>query len=205
MMKDMKKTIVLLLMTLVSFTANAQIWLGGEIGVSTNKTTLDGDQMNNSSFIEIAPEIGYAFNDRWAVALRMGYTHLNNYEVQLIDITTMGNCNQFSIEPFARYTVFRANNVSFFIDGGVHYSTLHKSGYDSPLNSLGIGIRPGVSLALGKTVSLVGHLGDIGYDHSWMKYHGNSDWVLKQSKTLKDNAFNFRLLGSVSLGVNIHI
>ena len=204
-MNDMKKTVVLLLMTLATFTANAQIWLGGEIGVSTNKTTLGSDQMNSSSCIEIAPEVGYSLNDRWAVALRVGYTHLNNYEIQLIDITTMGNCNQFSIEPFVRYTAFRANNVSFFFDGGVHYSALHKSGYDSPLNNLGIGIRPGVSLALGKTVSLVGHLGSIGYDHSWMKYRGNANWIPEQGKTLKDNAVNFRLLGSVSFGVNIYI
>lgn len=204
-MKDMKKTTVLLLLTFFSLTANAQIWLGGEIGVSTNKTTLGSDQMNSSSSIEIAPEVGYTLSDRWAVALRLGYTHLNNHEVQLIDITVTGNCNQLSIEPFVRYTVLRANIVSFFVDGGLHYSALYKSGYDAPLNTIGASIRPGVSVALGKTVSLVGHLGSIGYDHSWMKYRGELDWIPEQGKTLKDNAFNFRLLGSVSFGVNIHI
>ena len=201
----MKKTTIILLLTFVSFTAHAQLWLGGEIGVSINNTKLGSDQMNNSSFIKIAPEAGYGLNDRWAVGLRLGYTHLTNHEVQFIDITAMGNCNQFSVEPFARYTVFQTNTVSFFVDGGVSYSALYKSGYDSPMNNFGVGIRPGVSLALGKTVSIVGHLGDIGYDHSWMDFHGNSDWALKQSKTLKSNAFNFRLLGSISLGANIHI
>lgn len=201
----MKKIIILLLMTLPFFTVNAQIWLGGEIGVSTNKTTLGNDQMNSSSCIEIAPEVGYSLNERWAIALLIGYAHLNNHEVQLIDITTMGNCNQLSIKPFVRYTILHSDNVSLFIDGGIHYSALYKSGYDSPLNDLGIGIRPGVSLALGKTVSLVGHLGNIGYDHSWMKYRGDSNWIPKQGKTLKSNAFNFCLLGSVSFGVNIHI
>lgn len=201
----MKKTIIILLITLISFTANAQIWLGGEIGVSTNKTTLGSNQMNTSSCIEIAPEVGYSLNDRWAVALRVGYTHLNNHEVQLIDITTMGNCNQLSIEPFVRYTALHVSNISFFIDGGIHYSALYKSGYDSPLNNLGISIRPGASLSLSKTVSLIGHLGNIGYDHSWMKYRGDSDWIPQQGKTLKDNAFNFHLLGSIGFGVIIHI
>ena len=192
-------------MIFASFTANAQIWLGGEIGLSTNKTTLGSDYLNSSASIAITPEVGYRLNDRWAVALRLGYNHLRNHEVQLIDITVTGNCNQLSVEPFARYTILRANTIALFIDGGIHYSALYKYGYDSPLNNFGIGIRPGVSLALSNTVSLVGHLGNMGYDYSWMKYRGNADWIPKQGKTLKDHAFNFQLLGNVCFGANICI
>lgn len=201
----MKKSIISLLLTLATLTANAQIWLGGEIGVNTNKTTLGSDKISSSSSIEISPEIGYNLNDRWAVALRLGYTHLNNHEVQLINITTTGNCNQYSIEPFARYTVLHTDKISFFIDGGVHYKALYKADYDAPLNTIGADIRPGISVALSHTVSLVGHVGVIGYDHSWMKYRGNYDWIPEQGNTLKDDAFNFRLLGSVSFGVNIQL
>ena len=64
----MKKMIIAAFVAVVSLTASAQIWVGGEVGFNTWKESnpsLKGNQFT------VAPEVGYKLNDKLDVAVLM--------------------------------------------------------------------------------------------------------------------------------------
>ncbi|MBQ9230539.1 MAG: porin family protein [Prevotella sp.] len=192
----MKKLLFIFMCAIISANANAQIWVGGEIGLKLSSTKVGDFKMDSKNSFEINPEIGYSFNDKWAVALRLGYAHFDNAETQLIDQTVIGNYNRFRIEPFVRYTFYKAGKFSFFADGGIYYSALSKSNYDDALHTMGVGINPGLRFAINDKVGLTGHLGGIGYEHSWMKNNGMK---------LKNDTFSFNIIDDITFGVYVNL
>ena len=62
----MKKLFLVLVFAFAGiFTANAQVWIGGGLG---------GKFQKEYTQLSISPEIGYAFNNHWQVALGAGYS-----------------------------------------------------------------------------------------------------------------------------------
>lgn len=183
---------VFILSNLVSLHAKAQFWIGGELEVKVGSTSLGSYKIENDNSVEIKPEIGWQFSDKWAVALRLGYAHFDNGEAQLVDQKVVGNFNQFTIQPFSRYVFYRTGNFSFFADGGISFSMLNKSNYDHSLFNIGLGISPGLRFAINDKVGLTGHLGNISYNHYWMEYIG---------RKLYNDTFKISIFDSVSLGV----
>ena len=47
------------------FAANAQVWVGGGLGAKIT---------DENTRLTVSPEIGYAFNNHWQLALGAGYT-----------------------------------------------------------------------------------------------------------------------------------
>lgn len=179
------------LCALVPMATLAQVWLGGEMGVSLSNPTLGSHDMGSNNSVTLTPEAGLPLGEQWAVALRIGFTHHDNSEVMLAGQTAYGNSNRLSLEPFARYTFWQKGNFRFFVDGGLHFSSLSISNYEHPLYSLGVGISPGLRMVISNRFGLTGHLGSMGYDHPWMKERG---------MTLQDNHFFFNLFDDISLG-----
>ena len=66
------------------FAANAQVWIGGGLGAQITK--------ENTS-LTVSPEIGYAFNNQWQLALGAGYT---------FDKSDYGTANVLALEPYVR-------------------------------------------------------------------------------------------------------
>ena len=54
----MKKMILTALVAVASLAANAQVWVGGEVGFSATKTTIDGDKQGAAAAFNLLPEIG---------------------------------------------------------------------------------------------------------------------------------------------------
>lgn len=151
----MKKIIISVLVAVCAISANAQTWVGGSLGFDVK----DFDATDESqTIIEVSPEVGYSINSKWDVAVALEFGHITNFNgTKDADITTYG------IQPYARYTFAKSGIASFFVDGYVDFGSYKPKGVDAT-TSFGIGVRPGVKVALSKDVCLVSTLGNLGYN-----------------------------------------
>jgi len=202
----MKKIFVMAVMAAATLTANAQWWAGGEVGfnTTTNTVKINGvskDETSNN--FTIAPEVGYNLNEKWAVALKIGFAHNeNNAEIKSI-INNTGlfqvddvKTNAFVINPYVRYTFIKAGNFSAFVDGGVGYASAHVNGLSDIINNINqikFGINPGVTYAISPKVSLVAHIGDLSYQNMWCK-------AKRGDIKVSEGKFNISVWNSISFG-----
>ena len=149
----MKKLFLTLVVAIMSVTAGAQVYVGGEASLWRNWD-------ENETQFTLAPEIGYTLSDDWSIGTTIGYIH--NYDKGV-------KTNGFQIAPYARYTFARTGIVSFFLDGGFDFATYKAkaNGHSSDaLNAWGIGIKPGVKVSVAKDIDFIAHVGFLGYrDH----------------------------------------
>lgn len=191
-------------MAAAAVSANAQWWIGGELGINTTsgstkntqtvagttqETTIDD---NTNVYFEISPEVGYNLSDKWAVALALSFSHSDALKT-----------NAFSVKPYVRYTFLKAGNFSAFCDGGVAYKTSHIRNDKANTNTIAVGLNPGVTYAVSPKVTLVAHLGDLSYQTSWKKYDESGTtagiaWSSESKRTT--NNFNFGLWNAISFG-----
>ena len=166
----MKKMILTALVAVASLAANAQVWVGGEVGYHHERTTQNKVETGKANDFVLLPEIGYKLNDKFDVAVKIGFAHSEDGDGILgMDIpVNYGYANAFVLNPYLRYTFAKAGDFSFFADGGFSYVNAHICGDDNSTNAWQIAIKPGISYALSEKVSLVAHVGGIGY--SYAKY-----------------------------------
>ena len=148
----MKKMIFMAMMAICAVSANAQVWIGGNLGY-------DFDKNNGvkTHAISISPEVGYNLSDKWAIAANLDYTYGK--------VVNAGSVNTFTITPYVRYTFAKAGMASFFVDGGLEGGVQKVEGFDAE-GVFGIGFQPGVALQISPKVSLVTKLGCLGYRHT---------------------------------------
>ena len=189
----MKKLLFLtFLSSIITLTASAQIWIGGELYFKSNKASLSDLEVSSNNTIGILPEVGYQLSDKWAVALRLGFTHSDDGTATLANQTLTGNINQFCIEPFVRYTLFQADKFSFLLDGGIGYRLLNISGYNK-IHTFGVAVSPALAYSINNHWALTAHLGRIGYDHLWTEIRNDK---------LKSNSFEFDIFSGLTFGLN---
>jgi len=184
----MKKILMSLAALAVAATMNAQVWVGGEVGFTTNHT--NGSDHTAKEF-SIAPEIGYNLSDNLSVAIALGYGHTSDFDGTKFGIPgmTLSNVNAYSIKPYARYTFVKAGNFSAFVDGGLKYNTAHAQGIENNFNQFGVFVTPGIAYSVSDKVTLVSHLGDgLYFNHTWVK------------DNVRSNGVGFKLLNGISFG-----
>lgn len=154
----MKKLFMMAAFAVASVAASAQVYVGGSVGFGSSKADYDGAKAATN--FTIMPEIGYNLDENWAVGIGIGYSSEKEAEVK-----TEG----FTIEPYARYTFAKWNNVGLFVDGLVGYTTSKTTEDDEAdikANTLRIGFRPGISYSPTQKLSLVATLGWAGYKNT---------------------------------------
>ena len=186
----MKKIFIAAVMTVVALTANAQVWVGGELGFSTDKTSFDGNKLGTNTEFTLAPELGYSLNENWDVAVKLAYGYSENAAKSVMGLEAKGSTNAFAINPYVRYTFVKAGNFSAFVDGGIAYATVHVNGQEDNINGLGVAVNPGIAYAVSPKVSLVAHIGEVGYNHAWRD-------------KLTNDAFNLKLTNAISFGAYV--
>lgn len=152
--KKMKKFLFTLVAAVVTLTASAQVYVGGEVGLWRNWN-------DNKTTFEILPEVGYNLNENWAIGTSIGYAY--NY-------ADGEKINAVEVAPYARYTYAKFDAVSLFLDGGFGFMTYkvtprHGKSGDSQ-NAWQVGIKPGVKVDLTSKLSFVAHVGFFGYQDS---------------------------------------
>lgn len=156
-MKIMKKFLVAAFMAVFAMTANAQFWIGGQAGLGFQNYKNSADITR----FTIAPEVGYALNDKWDIAIAIGdeYSKAENSDAM----------NAFSVNPYVRYTFAKTGKVGFFLDGGFKLTAGDIYYDNNALNDAtqwGLSIQPGVKFAATDKLTLVAKLGGIGYRHT---------------------------------------
>ena len=165
----MKKIMMTLAAAVVAVSASAQVYLGGTVAFQSSKpntATIFGDK--SATRFEINPEVGYNFNDSWAVGVNVGFASVKGTWDELgygAAIDGEKATTAFTVAPYARYTYAKLGPVSLFLDGKVSYTTVKDS-----YNELGVNIVPGVAFAASDKVSFVAKLGDgLGWNQAKAK------------------------------------
>lgn len=143
----MKKKIFAVLLAAFAMTANAQIYVGGQLGFSSSSVNPDIEGIDNISgtSFKILPEVGYKLNDKWAVGIQVGYSKgysaFGSFDVNdarslaktagsaVLDVVSSSDgpeikLNAFRVAPYVRYTFMKAGNFDFFVEGGVSYTNI---------------------------------------------------------------------------------
>ena len=179
----MKKIFAVALVAMMTLTVNAQVYVGGGVGLLTS--SYDG---NSETYFSILPEIGYNINEDWAVGIAVGYGEAKS-KVNVAGVKVTEKVKTFQIAPYARYTFAKFDKVNLFVDGTVGYSHVDYAG--AKTNSFALGLKPGVAVNLNDKLSFVAHVGFLGYQNDKVKGDDKST-----------NTFGLNLDGSnLSFGV----
>lgn len=176
----MKKILLTIVAVMAAMNMSAQIYVGGSIGFGSVKAGA-GDSEATYKFI---PEVGYNFNDEWAVGAALGYQK-GACSIGKGNFTQNVTSEIFSIDAYARYSPWDFDLVKVFFDGGFGYGSVKDAG-----SLFNIGVKPGVAVSLTDEISFVAHLGFFGFENFSPDGGGKSS-----------TAFGLDLSNSVSFGV----
>lgn len=93
----MKKILMSLAVAFVSLAANAQVYVGGNVGIASSKKG-NADAVTT---YKVLPEIGYNINENWAIGTTVGFGKGNPVSIE------DESSNYVTVEPYARYTFVR--------------------------------------------------------------------------------------------------
>lgn len=160
----MKKGLLLVVVLLATLSVKAQdMYVGGSFNLWRNSS------VNTTSF-KIAPEVGYNFNETWAVGAELNYAH---------DYVKSLTVNSFSIAPYIRWSFYENETVRLFLDGtaSIGFNKV-KDGDTSKMGQ--IGLRPGIAVKLNDNFSFIAKCGFLGYRRN-MAEIGRDDFGLNMS------------------------
>lgn len=176
----MKKIVMTLAAAFVATAMSAQVYVGGSLGINAWSSQKNAGDRSETTF-KIMPEIGYNINDAWAVGTVIGYESDKWQGVEGVSE------NAFVIAPYARYTFAKCGKVSFFVDGGLDFTTASKADW----TEFAVGLKPGLAVALSDKVSFVSHVGFFGYNQ-WNP-EGDNNNISKFGLDLDGNNLTFGL------------
>ncbi len=150
----MKKVLMTLAVAFVAIAANAQVYVGGNVGIASSKIG-NGD---NVTTYKVLPEVGYSINKDWAVGTTIGWGKGTPVEIE------DESCNYFTVDPYVRYTFVHSKYINAFVDGGFGYTHYNNAHVDGPsINEWSVGLKPGIAVNLSPKVSFVAHVGFAGW------------------------------------------
>ena len=142
----MKKLVLTLAIVFAGImSANAQVWIGGGLGAQVG---------NGYTAIDLAPEIGYAINNQWQVALGVDYRYSNLPS------------NELFLQPYVRYvggTI--GHKFSLFADLCGDFGLIDAGGY-------AVTIQPGIAWQATEKFTAAFRFAKVGYDHGIYGGHG---------------------------------
>ena len=162
----MKKFFMTIAAVAVAATMNAQVYVGGNIGVTSESQ--DGNSTTKVAFV---PEVGYMFNDKMGVGAEL--TIKTNGEKSVLN-TSNGEYSKktpttIGFAPYFRYKFVNTDNLDVFVDAQIAYSTTSASytsdyGYiDKATNTFGFAIKPGIAYKATDHISFVAKVGLLGF------------------------------------------
>ena len=167
----MKKLFLTLAVAFASLEANAQLYVGGEVGAWRNSDD------NHTSF-NLKPEIGYQLSDKWDLGIGIGFNHDYKGVGEASDGTTLvkNKVNSFEVNPYARWSFVKFGPVRMFLDitagvstykvkATVYNPVTEKSTTETGDAQVGwrVGVQPGVAVGLCKNLDFIAHVGFLGY------------------------------------------
>ena len=178
-------------MAVAAISANAQVWIGGEVGLTSSHV----NGVGTTKAFTLQPEAGYSLSDKFDVAIKLGYSYASEKEYKTsFGPQSYSNVNTWEINPYVRYKFVKAGNFFAFVDGGLGYATTHYQGVSNNENKFGVYVVPGIAYSVSNKVTLVSHIGDgLYYKHEWVK------------DVARSNDFGFNLLNQISFGAYVNL
>ena len=149
----MKKFLLMIVVALTTLTANAQIYVGGDLGFWH-----DDDAVPETVFT-LAPGVGYELNEKWAVGGNLKLEFEKDVK------------NLFAIEPYARWSYYHKGMVKLFLDMGMGIAVTDPEEGDCE-TGWNIGVKPGIALHLTEHFSILAKAGFLGYADDYGKMNG---------------------------------
>ena len=193
----MKKIVMMAVMAVAALSANAQVWVGGEVGFASSHVNGVGTVKE----FTLQPEVGYSLSDKFDVAIKLGYSYASDKEYKTsFGPQSYSNVNTWEINPYVRYKFVKAGNFFAFVDGGIDYATAHVKGVKANVNTFGVNVTPGIAYSVSNKVTLVSHLGEgLYYNHTW-KGTDNGNEIGFHS-----NNVGFRLFNGITFGAYVNL
>ena len=139
----MKKGLLLVVVMLATIAVKAQdIYVGGSLNVWRNST-------GNTTSFKVAPEIGYNFNETWALGAELNYSH--EYVKQV-------TANSVTVAPYIRWSYYQNDAVRLFLDGTAAIGFVKIKDGDTTKAGQ-IGLRPGIAVKLNDHFSFIAKYG----------------------------------------------
>lgn len=187
----MRKSLILFLVLTFSSLINAQMFVGGGIGIRTSigdyttyyaesKTTLKN---NSISSLSISPILGYTINKSFTTGLQLSVSHSNNHSNQPTSNPLKRTNTTIGISPFLRYYFLEWNNFSVYMQANLNaYKDFGKETYTNNIENLqssllfGVGIFPSLQYDINDRFGLYTNLNFLylGYSFSRIQ-NGNSE------------------------------
>ena len=145
----MKKILMTLAVAFVAIAANAQVYVGGGVGIGSSK---EGSHDAVTTY-KVLPEIGYNVNKDVAIGTVIGWGKGAPTEIEQDNLR-----NYITVQPYVRYTFAHTKYVNAFVDGSLGYTHYH-----GKTNAWSAGLKPGIAVNLNKKVSFVAHVGFAGW------------------------------------------
>ena len=194
----MKKIVMMAVMAVAALSANAQVWVGGEVGFTSSHVNGLGTEKN----FTIKPEIGYSLNDKFDVAMEIGYAFSSDKLHKKLGGQKF-NANTFEVSPYVRYKFVKVGNFFAFVDGGLEYATTHYNTLPKNENQFGVYVTPGIAYSVSDKVTLVSHLGEgLYYNHQWMKDGEKNGYIYEGYHA---NNVGFRLFNGITFGAYVNL
>lgn len=138
----MKKGLLLVVVMLATIAVKAQdIYVGGSLNVWRNST-------GNTTSFKVAPEVGYNFNETWALGAELDYSH--NYNGGLTK-------NSVIVAPYIRWSYCETGAVRLFLDGTAALGFVKVKDGDTTKAGQ-VGLRPGIAVKLNDHFSFLYYL-----------------------------------------------
>ena len=166
----MKKIFMTLAAVAVAATMNAQVYLGGALGLGFENKLIDKDGKDATGVsFAIKPEIGYNLNEKSSVGIVLGFGLTNNTnqmlnrndsfgELVLGNRKTDKTAIQFEVAPYFRYKFVQFDKVDLFIDAMVGFTYTKLDEWNN--TTFAVGVRPGIAYTPTDKISLVAKLGN---------------------------------------------
>lgn len=152
----MKKLVLVIAIVFAGIvSANAQdVWIGGGVDASFYK---------NHAHFGIAPEIGYNFNNHWAIALAAGYSFTQE-KYEMGELIYKETYHKLTFQPYVRYiggTI--GKKFSLFVDLTGDLDVIRQG------NPIGwaVSLRPGIAWAATDRFTAAFRFGFAGYNHGY--------------------------------------
>lgn len=172
---------ILFVMALAIFTfcsVNAQNTTMSEKGVYIGGG-ITFESTSDETAIAVIPEVGFKLKEKWGLGVRLGYGSQGSGDSKY---------TIFSIKPYVRQQLLSFGQINLILDYTLLYQ--NEGVKDNKTNTIGVGIAPGLAVNLNKKISVVTHLGFVGYTSAKLDVEG-AEAVNKF--TLNANAENLGL------------
>ncbi|MDO4184946.1 MAG: outer membrane beta-barrel protein [Bacteroidales bacterium] len=182
----MKKFFLTMIAALMAVGVSAQVYVGGSIGFGTVRNYDFGNDHTDGVF-KFLPEVGYSFNEHWAVGGVIGY---QKGDWDFVDGITLQDVSTeaFVIQPYVRYTFFRSRYINALVDGVVGFTD-----YFDVARHYRVGLAPAVAVNLTEKLSFVSHFGFLGYNSIYGRDHSGIDEIHAFGLDLDGNDITFGL------------